>query len=212
MVADDPSLNADACAQVAHSISTHAVENEYDYFTAVDDMAPDDNAGAGMIGTIEFNSATLYRYATIAAHELFQQLARDTEALSKAVVEFARAFITSMPTGKQNTFANRTLPDAVLVTLRRDQPINLAGAFEKPVRADEGGGYKEKSLEGGGYKEKSLRALADYAQSLYADFAAQPIRAFVVGPGLDALGEKMSLEQLRGQLRAELPARIGEGV
>ena len=37
MVADDPSLNFDAAAQVAHSISTHAVQNEYDYFTAVDD-------------------------------------------------------------------------------------------------------------------------------------------------------------------------------
>ena len=30
MVADDPSLNFDAAAQVAHSISTHAVQNEYD--------------------------------------------------------------------------------------------------------------------------------------------------------------------------------------
>ena len=39
MVADDPSLNYDAAAQVAHSISTHAVQNEYDYFTAVDDLS-----------------------------------------------------------------------------------------------------------------------------------------------------------------------------
>ena len=37
MVADDPSLNFDAAAQVAHAISTHTVHNEYDYFTAVDD-------------------------------------------------------------------------------------------------------------------------------------------------------------------------------
>ena len=47
MVADDPSLNYDAAAQVAHSISTHAVQNEYDYFTAVDDCQAEDNAGAG---------------------------------------------------------------------------------------------------------------------------------------------------------------------
>lgn len=32
MVASDPSLNYDAAAQVAHSISTHAIHNEYDYF------------------------------------------------------------------------------------------------------------------------------------------------------------------------------------
>ena len=43
MVADDPSLNFDAAAQVAHSISTHAVQNEYDYFTAVDDCQVEDN-------------------------------------------------------------------------------------------------------------------------------------------------------------------------
>lgn len=36
MVADDADLNVDAASQVAHSISTHAVQNEYDYFTAVD--------------------------------------------------------------------------------------------------------------------------------------------------------------------------------
>ena len=63
MVADDPSLNYDAAAQVAHSISTHTVQNEFDYFTAVDDCAPEDNAGAGHLGTVEYNSATLYRYA-----------------------------------------------------------------------------------------------------------------------------------------------------
>ena len=61
MVASDPSLNYDAAAQVAHSISTHTIHNEYDYFTAVDDCAPEDNAGAGHLGTVEFNSFTMYR-------------------------------------------------------------------------------------------------------------------------------------------------------
>ena len=61
MVADDPSLNYDAAAQVAHSISTHTVQNEFDYFTAVDDCAPEDNAGAGHLGTVEYNSAAMRR-------------------------------------------------------------------------------------------------------------------------------------------------------
>ena len=55
MVASDPSLSYDAAAQVAHSISTHAAQTEFDYFTAVDDRAPEDNAGAGHLGTVEFN-------------------------------------------------------------------------------------------------------------------------------------------------------------
>lgn len=128
MVASDPSLNYDAAAQVAHSISTHAVQNEYDYFTAVDDCAPEDNAGAGHLGTVEYNSSTLYRYATVNTAELAEQLgAKEVPGVVRA---FADAFIRSMPTGKQNTFANRTLPDAVYVTIRGDQPVNLCGAFE----------------------------------------------------------------------------------
>ena len=74
MVADDPSLNFDAAAQVAHAISTHAMHNEYDYFTAVDDCAPEDNAGAGHLGTVEYNSSTLYRYATVDVSELASNL------------------------------------------------------------------------------------------------------------------------------------------
>lgn len=78
MVASDPSLNYDASAQVAHSISTHRVQNEYDYFTAVDDCAPEDNAGAGHLGTVEYNSATLYRYATVNLLELAGYLGKKT--------------------------------------------------------------------------------------------------------------------------------------
>lgn len=123
MVADDPSLNFDAAAQVAHSISTHAVQNEYDYFTAVDDCQAEDNAGAGHLGTVEYNSATLYRYATVNVMELERHLGAKKAA--EVVRSFGEAFIRSMPTGKQNTFANRTLPDAVYVTIREDQPVNL---------------------------------------------------------------------------------------
>lgn len=137
MVADVSDLNVDACAQVAHAISVHTVDNEYDYFTAVDDVkreAADEDAGAGMIGTVEFNSSTLYRYATVDVDRLHESLGT-VLATRRAVEAFVRAFVESMPTGKQNTFANRTLPDAVVVTVRDTQPVNLVGAFENPVVA-----------------------------------------------------------------------------
>lgn len=128
MIADAADLNVDACCQVAHALSVHAVNTEFDYFTAVDDNAEKENSGAGMIGTVEYNSSTLYRYATLNARELIDVLG-SKDAAGKAIEAFLRSFITSMPTGKQNTFANRTLPDFVLVTVRKDQPINLVGAF-----------------------------------------------------------------------------------
>ena len=139
MVADDPSLNYDAAAQVAHSISTHTVQNEFDYFTAVDDCAPEDNAGAGHLGTVEYNSATLYRYATVNVLELVRTLG--AEQAAQTVRAFGEAFIRSMPTGKQNSFANRTLPDAVYVTLRRDDTEGLArlNGLRFAVRADQEG-------------------------------------------------------------------------
>lgn len=183
MVADDPSLNFDAAAQVAHSISTHAVQNEYDYFTAVDDCQAEDNAGAGHLGTVEYNSATLYRYATVNVMELERHL--DAKKAAEVVRSFGEAFIRSMPTGKQSTFANRTLPDAVYVTIREDQPVNLCGAFERAVR---------KSVEG--YAEPSKSALQAYAQQLYQSFAETPAKSFTVGTGLEALAPAQPLNTM----------------
>lgn len=138
MLADDPSLNEDASAQVAHAISTHAIQHEFDYFTAIDDWSPKDNAGAGMLGTVEYNSSELYRYASIALHEFLSQLDDDKEALAAAVKLFVKAFVESMPTGKANTFANQTLPHLLLITLRDDRPVNLVSAFEEPVKSTDG--------------------------------------------------------------------------
>ncbi|MGI6325454.1 MAG: type I-E CRISPR-associated protein Cas7/Cse4/CasC [Saccharofermentanales bacterium] len=144
MVADDPSLNEDASAQVAHAISTHAVQTEFDFFTAIDDLSPEDNAGAGMLGTIEFNSSAMYRYANVAVHELYRQL-DDKEQTLNTLKLFIEAFANSMPTGKSNTFANQTLPQAIVVTVRNDRPVNLVSAFEEPVKSSEG--YVAKSIE-----------------------------------------------------------------
>lgn len=188
MAAGNPSLNYDAAAQVAHSISTHAVSNEYDYFTAVDDCEP---MGAGHIGMVEFNSATLYRYATVNVRELAGNLKQ--EELKQAVRGFAEAFICAMPGGKQNSFANRTIPDLVYVTLREDQPINLAGAFEKPVPA-----------RGEGYVSESKRALADYAGNVYGYFAALPKQAWVSGEVPGEMGENVNVKDLLEKLEEEI--------
>ncbi|MFE0422317.1 type I-E CRISPR-associated protein Cas7/Cse4/CasC [Streptomyces sp. NPDC058953] len=137
MVADIPALNVDAATQVAHALSTHAVELEFDYFTAVDDEQTDEETGAGMIGTIGFNSATLYRYASVGLHQLRHNLA-DDEAAVTAVGEFVTSFARSMPTGYGNSFAHRTLPSLVAVSVRSDQPVNLVSAFEEPVSVPSG--------------------------------------------------------------------------
>lgn len=197
MVAQAPELNADACVQVAHGISTHKTATEYDYFTAVDDLSTNETAGAAHIGTVEFNSATLYRYATVAVHELQKQLGGIAAA---ATAEFARAFVLSMPTGKQNTFANRTLPDAILIAVRNDQPVNLVGAFEQPV-----------TTEGGGYAAVSAARLTEHAHSVYEDFAGAPLLTLTCGKALRGVGEHASFPDLIDRLTKVLEAHRGKG-
>jgi CRISPR system Cascade subunit CasC len=144
MIADTTSLNVDAACQVAHAISTHRVSPEFDFFTAVDDLNPASEPGAAMMGYVEFNSATLYRFATIGAELLAANLG-GSAAVAGGVCAFVEAFVKSLPTGHQNTFAAMTLPDLVVVSLRNDQPVSLVGAFEEPVSAD--GGHVRQSAD-----------------------------------------------------------------
>lgn len=202
MVADASDLNVDAACQVAHAISVHPVETEFDYFTAVDDhknAADDEDAGAGMIGTVEFNASTLYRYATVDADLLKKNLG-DAAATRAAIEAFLRAFITSMPTGKQNTFANRTLPDAVVVSIRQTQPVNLVGAFEEAI------------IDGPRLKNASTK-LAAHARAIDDAYDTTPVKTWVVrisdsAASLDSLGDKTSLNSAVEQVGALVAERL----
>ena len=204
MVADDTDLNIDAACQVAHAISTHAAENEYDFFTAVDDeksRSEEEDAGAGMMGTVEFSSATVYRYATVNLDMLAKNLG-ESEATLKALEVFLKGFCLSMPTGKQNTFANRTLPEAIIVTVRGDQPISLVGAFEKPIVTDEGSGYLA----------RSLKALAGHATAIEEAYGLKPLAGFVVSvqdaDAVGSFGEKVSFADLPERIRQVVAPRV----
>lgn len=165
MLADDAELNVEAASQVAHAISTHEIVPDFDYFTAVDDLREKDNSGSAHLGTIEFNSSTLYRYANVNVYELKDNLG-STETV-KSVVEFIRSFVKSMPNGYQNSFANKTLPNYVLVCLRDDTPVNLVSAFEEPVKSKDG------------YVVESIKRLEN-EYKLSELFTNKPLKALVV--------------------------------
>ncbi|MFN9547119.1 MAG: type I-E CRISPR-associated protein Cas7/Cse4/CasC [Cyanobacteriota bacterium] len=135
MLADRKELNVDAAAQVAHAISTHRVDRESDFFTAVDDWTRDDQADAGMLGTVEFNSSCQYRYAVVNLDQLQLNLGGDAVLAQRGLLAFLQASIHAIPTGKQNTFAAHNLPSFVGITVRSGQPVSLANAFEVPVKA-----------------------------------------------------------------------------
>ena len=136
MLASLPQSDKDeAACQVSHAISTNAIKREFDFFTAVDELNQDDS-GAGMMGTVEFNSSCYYRYSSLDIDKLFYNLKheKDDDLPIRGIEAFLKAFVKSKPTGKQNTFAAHNDPDYVVFTVRQNaDPRNLANAFEKPV-------------------------------------------------------------------------------
>lgn len=138
MLAEKAEFTVEGSAEVAHAMSTHAVHSEFDFYSAMDDLSPEEKKGAAMLDTAEFNSATYYRYANVHVHDLYHQLEDDEEKTIKAVALFAEAFVNSLPTGKIHAYANRTVPNTVMVNIRGDQPVSLTGGYEKPVKSQDG--------------------------------------------------------------------------
>jgi CRISPR system Cascade subunit CasC len=137
MIADLPDKNRDAAAQVAHAISTNRVSPEFDYYTAVDDLNPKGETGAGMIGTVEFNSACFYRYANVDLAQLADNLKGDRELAGRTLEAFIRASIEAVPSGKQNSMAAQNPPSFVMAVVRRAGLWSLANAFLTPVSPHE---------------------------------------------------------------------------
>jgi CRISPR system Cascade subunit CasC len=147
MLAEKPELGLEASCQVAHAISTHRVTMEMDFYTAVDDLNPDDTAGAGMMGFTGFDSACFYRYARIDWKQLVQNLNGESELARRTVEAFLRASVAAVPTGKQTNFAANNPPSLLLAVVRRDgMGWSLANAFERPVYARGEGGLVAPSV------------------------------------------------------------------
>lgn len=135
MIADKPEWNVDAACQVAQAISTNRVQMDFDFFTAVDDFKPKDNAGSDMMGTVQFNSSCFYRYAVLDVDSLRANLDGDDKLLKSAVNAFVKGFVSAIPTGKQNGMAAHNFPSYALAVVRDGgQSLSLANAFLKPAR------------------------------------------------------------------------------
>ncbi|MBV9852113.1 MAG: type I-E CRISPR-associated protein Cas7/Cse4/CasC [Armatimonadetes bacterium] len=192
MTTSEAFRDVDAACQVAHALSTHQVSHEFDYFTAVDDLIgqgeEEEDAGADMIGDVEFNSACYYKYLSVDLDGLVDNLtgrsaarrdipAADTAAARdlavNAVDALLRAALLTTPTGKQNTFAAHQLPAAVLVEVRPVRtPVSYANAFVSPARPGKGEDLVT----------DSLRKFETHVQSLTAGFNLPATARFLLAP------------------------------
>jgi len=132
MIATMPGARVDGAAAVAHAVGVSRLEPETDFFTAVDDLLDADETGAGMIGTVEFNASTYYRYLTVNVAEVLDNLSGDAALARRGVNAFLRAALLAVPAGRQRSTAALTRPSVVLLTARRG-PFSLVNAFLQPV-------------------------------------------------------------------------------
>lgn len=140
MVAKAAEMNVEAAASFAHAISTHKVSNEVEFFTALDDMQ--EEPGSAHMGSLEFNSATYYRYISLDLGQLAQTLA--TDDLKKAIAAFTQALFVAVPNARQTTQSGASPWDFARVLVRRGQRLQVP--FEKPIKA-RGEGYLDPSIE-----------------------------------------------------------------
>jgi CRISPR system Cascade subunit CasC len=154
MVANDSRLNVEAASMFSHAISTHRCEPNSDFFSAIDDVKRRDpetkDAGAGMIGNIDFNAACYYRYCALNLDQL--AAASHLGGLSKegrhAVVEaFIHSVIHAVPGARRATMNADTLPGFVRIVLKeKGQPLQLVNAFEKAI-GDSTDGWLQPSID-----------------------------------------------------------------
>ena len=157
-----------------------------------------------MLGTVQMMSSTMYRYATVNVDGLAQNLDSPANARD-AAVKFVEAFVSSMPTGKINTFANQTLPELLYVAVRDTRPVSLVNAFESPVTG----------TESADRRHESARRLADEARNVQEVYGFTPDSAYVLALGdladaFDGIAEKVTLAELTEKLHADLDRAMGD--
>lgn len=180
----------DGALAVAHAITTHAVDADIDWFTAVDDLIDDaGEVGAAHLNTQEFSAGVFYRYASLNLRQLQDNLGgASRERALEIASHVLHLLATIVPTAKQQTFAAHNLADYALVSFS-DIPVSLANAFEAPV--------KEKS---GGFLAPSIAGLATYWQTIHKGYGLDEIAAYFAlhdAPNAEGLLTQESLQGLQ---------------
>ena len=145
MVAKAADMNVEAAASFSHAISTHKVSNEVEFFTALDDQQ--DEPGSAHMGSLEFNSATYYRYISLDLGQLAQTMGEAD--LKEAIAAFTKALFVAVPSARQTTQSGASPWEFARVMVRKGQRLQVP--FETPVKARDGG-----------YLQSSIDALKNY--------------------------------------------------
>lgn len=143
MVTSDTEANIDAPIHVAHAFTTHAEQNESDYFAVVDDLA-DGETGADHIGETELTSGLFYGYVVVDVPALVSNLtgspakdwlSADRSMAAEVAARLVGLIATVSPGAKLGSTAPYGYAATLLVEAGDRQPRSLADAFRQPTDA-----------------------------------------------------------------------------
>jgi CRISPR system Cascade subunit CasC len=179
----------DGALAVAHVITTHTVDADIDWFTAVDDLQ---ELGSGFLDTQEFSSGVFYRYASLNISQLQENLGNASrEKALEIAAHVLHLLATVVPSAKQQSFAAHNLADLAMVSFS-DIPVSLANAFEEPVKP------------GLGFIKPSVKALHEYWRAVHTGYGLDERAAeFSIGhEPPDGITVRKTLEDLKTWVRA----------
>ncbi len=148
MITSEAFENVEASFQAAHAISTNKLEQEYDFFTAVEDVFDASkkmkSQGSAMMDEVEYNSSCFYKYFALDTDDFIENFTKgskekadldEAKLVLKAVIKgLVKALTFNNPTGKQNSFAAHNPPQTILIEVSEKKiPMSYANAFLKPV-------------------------------------------------------------------------------
>lgn len=145
-VTSDILARTDASVHVAHAFTVHALDNEVDYFTVVDDLKdPGEDAGAAHAGDMELGAGLFYGYVVVDIPLLISNLSgcnrqewrNQPEAISDArdvLNGLVKSIATVSPGAKLGSTAPYARTDCALLETGEAQPRSLANAYLDRIR------------------------------------------------------------------------------
>ncbi len=193
MVTSDPDASITAPVHVAHAFTVHAEEDESDYFTAVDDLAREDETGAGTIQETELTSGLYYGYVVVDLPGLIDNLGGDRTLAGRVLHNLIYLIAEVSPGAKLGSTAPYSRASLMLLEAGDRQPRSLAEAFRTPCPPETGA---------------AVVALSAHIQALDDAYATGEERRFMALSNHDLPGaERGSLAELASWAQG-LPNRL----
>lgn len=197
-VTSDILARTDASVHVAHAFTVHALDNEVDYFTVVDDLKdPGEDAGAAHAGDMELGAGLFYGYVTVDVPLLMSNLAgcdrrewrEHPETMGDArdvLTGLINSITTVSPGAKLGATAPYARTDCVLLETGAAQPRSLANAYLRCLRPN-----------GGDIMQQAVTTLGDYLGQLDSMYGSEESRFIASTRQTDAVPQaaRASLKQ-----------------